>query len=474
MKKATVSAASPALLISNVGNRDVSVEGIDPVKEGGVRTCGERILASFDRYAGSIRLPILDPALDYLAHLRHRPIHVALLTTDQRDSDRRGQDTLHSGEIMRRVLAARGIVAELLPICGVNPADHDAVADPMREALDRLRASFDTSKHPVKPQIYLNLSPGTPALITNLVLCGMESFEGFDLNTISIDPSGVAKQRRMPERFSRITLVHLVKGFLKSYDFLAAAQTLEELGRNDLSLAARYAHARLDFNFDTALDFRRKLLKRIDPESAFAKRFENLKPAIGDLAEDAGEGVDTLRLVELYHAACVIFLCRSLTDYLARIRCLLELVIERFCAVRGIVTNVPDKEAHRFMASLDASPVLKKWLEGVSINGQRLDLRRPSFPVLKSIVQYFLYFEVKNRPLGQLMEKLIQETTDRNKTVIAHGTEGISAERLAVKDLAPDGLPRKVFEGLGMTLGSSPYDALADMIAKELRAKRKP
>ncbi len=297
-------------------------------------------------------------------------------------------------------------------------------------------------------------------------------FEEFEVNTLSVDPSGVAKRRRLPERVSRLALLRLAKGFLKRFDFHAAALTLDEIGRPDLALASRYAAARLEFDFDGASDCYRRLLKRIDGDGAFARRLEHLKPALGDLVADAGEGVNAARLVELCHAASVVYESGALTDYLARLRCLLELAIERFCAARGVVTNVPDREAHRFTASLEREPGLKKYLETCSVNGQKLDLRKPTFPVMQGILQYFLLFDRKpDRTLWQSVDRLIRETQERNKTVIAHGTEGISAEKIAAKDLAPEGLPRKVFEGLGMRIGDSPYVELSRMIAGELKAR---
>lgn len=450
-------APEKVLFLTNVGNRDVYLDG--KCLGSNVRTEGERLLEEWKRLeqedpsagpaalAKRICLPILVPTLEWALDEQGRVDQLVLYATDQEegtDPKLRGQDTLYLAKLMRRWLnrhlwKSQGKLGEVQVqvLRGLNPSLYDqAYACYAGKVRQQWRKEFGLC--------LVSLAGGTPACNTALLLQAIRTF-GRRAQVVYTPKEGRPLRLRIAEELHRSLQDHALRAALDRCDFAAARALMEENGYDEAWLhLARYAEHRFAFDFDAA----RRALQRAhdacsredlaDLPSLVDRHQRHLKRLTdGDLQA---------LTEELYHNACWTYRQGRYVDFLGRAFRFQEnaarwSVEQAF----GVEADEGDEEKKRaFKAWIDAHPHLRPWMEQQTLYGKPLRWDTINAAVLLALLRYLA--EVNRREDGSvyvpaeeqgrygqlhgLLSALDHLRALRNKSVIAHGFQGVSEEGL--------------------------------------------
>ncbi len=257
-----------AVLLANIGNRDVWVGRACPIpgeihpqwnREASRRALGEALLKDWDACREHLDLPIIGKGVRYIRRREGKVDHVVLISSDQ--SGREGvaekhlaQDTCTLAPVVERLLVERMGLAEdaVIHLTADRPADYSAMREFFRRELPLLRERFPDAR------FYLEVSGGTPAMTSMLLVVGVETF-GMDAH-----PFYVSEHEEEPfllgigRQLVAESLLGVVRENVSRYAYLAARQTLED--NRDLleefvalePLLALLDHAVCRRNFDFA------------------------------------------------------------------------------------------------------------------------------------------------------------------------------------------------------------------------------
>lgn len=177
-----------ALLICNVGTRDVTCAALPKDQFTGERQWAQAALSRYTELRAEFALPIIGKALHYLADRQIALARVILIASDQPASVAGHfslSDTVHSATLIARLLADG--LAPYPPIApdrietwiiqdehgrGGDPSDYDLA---LRFCERRLLALAQACP---AHTAFLQVSGGTPAMTTALLIAGTEAFGG--------------------------------------------------------------------------------------------------------------------------------------------------------------------------------------------------------------------------------------------------------------------------------------------------------
>ncbi len=477
------------LILANVGNRDVlhGGEELRPAREKGAE-----LLARFDEAAAQIELPIVSPALKYISSAAdwraeisgedaERPT-VALFYTDQDDPRYCGNDTVGFAKVMQRKLirefqsgdglwlAAKKQI-RLAPI-RESPARYDDMYSFYREFF----AGNECIRDPRGWLCFVLTSGGTPAMNAMLLLHAVQHF-GENCVQIYVSPEGEAYDMRVGEEIVRAATERRVNEALGALQFRAAAEILENTARSGYRAAAfRYAEHRLAFDFYRAERHCREAIKAA--EDGTRRYLENQARAAQRLEQGGSD--PALLIEELFYNLEVKYCGGEFVDVLGRVfrlqEALLTWIVEENTALR---TGERRKLLPDQAEAIGEVPGLRKFLESYRTEGgNRLELKRDINRIgLMAVVEYLAepksgLPDQKREEASKAVEaaKSIEKLANlRNKTILAHGFEGVSEKRLTGEegygsDTLIEDLRKGVGEALGRDLSTNPFLELAERL----------
>lgn len=457
-----------ALILANLGSRDVKHDGQFPTSP---RQDGAWLNEQYREESEKIELPIIGPSIGYILGEWGEEFSgaiVGLFYTDQDDPRFRDRDTVELAGVVRRKLLegpgglglAGGKSVRLERIPG-NPSRYD-------EMYAFYRRFFAEESHLANPEEWLCFvltAGGTPAANAGLLLHAVEHFEENCVQIYVAD--GFVTDMRIGEQILR---THTERDFnvaLESLQFKAAAQTLESLPFGGYRvLACRYAEKRLAFDFRRAITRCRGALNAADREE------EKLLQGELEAAEMLRAGTGrSLLIAELFYNLEVKYANGEYVDVLGRVfrlyEALLQWVMENTTGLRFDGEN----SLHRQMAEVESVPGLRAHLEKNSV-----ELARPvNRHSLRAVVGHL---ETPAADLGEgwrnrarsavgLADKLEELAALRNKSILAHGFEGVSEEQLVGtygSDTLIEDLRAPLSEVLGRDLSVNPFFELAEKL----------
>lgn len=481
-----------AVLLANVGNRDLHVlddhkhllpEQDDP-RYYTARRLGEEITANFKRYRDAIALPLIGPTLDWLLEEGYAASEIAiyLFASDQpmdvTEVSERLKDTRPVAEAIQLYLNYRySIQKKAVRIEAIegSPADYRNALNFYQQTLPAIQNYVN--KNAPDAKIYAEVSGGTPAMVSMLILIAVEYF-GEDVVTLYKDrtldrPFDIGVARSLFARKTRDTLIEQIR----LYAYAVAQRTLADHGqtvlpdsntRQLLEHLLRYADRRLAFDYERAG-------YHLQEASVLATgtRQAQLRAWRRELNTDE----ISLMLAELVHSASLKLHLGDFADLTQRLFRFQEAMFRHMAEQMGLEYG---KKSTQYAS--------KSWVEANTAMGDFLaaygrgnDGQPGQKPVaidvtrslnrysLGAIVDYFVQHDTNWQHWQRVTEQIhgLSKLADlRNKGIAGHGFEGIGLDDLnaaygaSVATQLMNDLQQMYREVFDVELPPNPYESL--------------
>lgn len=468
-------------LFGNVSTREVRVredEIPDDLMEGwlglkGARACGHYLLTHFEQMQSAIWLAILPRALHYLKEYRREKVlhKVVLFATNQQPPH--WGDTFTYADIIKRIILKQfaGFVQDVeIVILTGNPSAYDACFEAYNKALQPYVGQADS--------YYLEATGGTPACSMALYLRGLSRF-GLACEPIYVPLHGDVYVSNIRDQLWQMMAEQTAVSRLQQHDFHAVAPLLTHASGYIQGLT-EYARLRLLFDFDGAqYHLEQAITKGRGSRRAFAQSLRTDLLRLKD--EDS-----TMLLREVYWNAVVCWQNGRFADFLGRVFRFQEGMIRHLLEIyyEGLDTN--DKYAWRDYLRDEKHTHLVAYFKGIEtdtgspVNYKQMN-RYTTLLLLKHLAENEVAADptvpIKAQQLDEIKESLVLlERIEclaslRNKTILAHGFQGVSHE--IILQAYPDGFdPLADMQTLCKTLGGvgeNPFQKIADFLETELQ-----
>lgn len=478
------------LLLANVGNRDLVLtdtrrlpEHDDPHWWQSVRRLGEEYRDNLSDYADVLELPLLAPTLEWLKSENGRDLSTAfvvLFASNQPEQYTQREewlkDTLPFAQAICKLIALRyGVPKRNIRVLEIegSPADYANMLTYYLRNLPEIHAytTADTN-------VYLEVSGGTPAMSSMLIVAGVEVF-GEKVHTLYIErnsrvPNSIGVAQQLFARKTRETL----RNQIDLYAYTAALHTVRTSGhlvttdgreRELLANLLRYADRRLAFDFGRA---------RAALRDALPLTSGNTQAKISFWQRELDTRSAQANISELIYSAAIKLHLGDYADFVQRIFRFQEAGF-RYLAEQMGLRYTKDDGMFVESAWFSSLPALGKYLDIYAdrITGRvtPIDLRRPlNRYSLGAIVDYFIAHDptwhAHQTPADHLHTfSAVAEL--RNKGLAGHGFNGIGLDDLREKYGAPpnemlDALNQIHLELFGAPPGDDPYQAVNALLAE--------
>lgn len=490
------------LLIANVGNSDLDVTDPNRLPETlrdrrSIRALGDYLSEDASQFAPHVQLPLIGTTLRWLIVERGvsaEDIRLCLCASDQPEhftrSEERQKDTIGYARAIQKLLsdanafrtlidgAPKGafIPKKQIRVMSIegNPADYSNMLQDYSEKLpEALRWGDDCD------QVYLEISGGTPAMTSMLVVVGVEVF-GSRARTLYVDRSagrpyevGVAG-----ELFARRTRDTLLTQ-LRMHAYAVASRTLKENNalissderrRSVLTSLIEYADRRLAFDFDGARAALQRARALTTGEDQVKVQFW-----LGQLEHP--QVMD--KLVELLHSMRIRHGFGDYADFVQRVFRFQEATFRYMAEQMGLQYSKPNSDLFASSKWLDGVPGLRAFTETYRSpymkSPEKLDFTRTLNRItLGAIVDFFVQHDASWAQWAdatRLLHQFSAVADLRNRGLSGHGFQGISAR--AIVEAYGDSIEvlfadlAEVFEIIfGTGPGDNPYDQVNEMLER--------
>ncbi|GBD20859.1 hypothetical protein HRbin28_01307 [bacterium HR28] len=467
------------LLVSTLGNRDVTVDG-QLIPQDDFRTACEALLAELehDRSAVLTRLgaPILERIvtwiLDRHADPDYRPqLRIYLIASDQEDKRFRHTDTIPAARLLQawlpHVFDNGSIERVSLWRIDTNPADYDDAVRFYRLLIGQ-RALPDPREFAA---IYLNPTGGTPALSFGL-LTVLAPFFG-ERTVVIYMPARTLRPTPLDvgATYRQFQALDDAMRAIERYDFAHAAHLL----RVAMAPLPLYAFAEV-LAYRLAFDFRRALQRlegTVIPASRgtlrqLARREQDTLHRLlsdAETLEQAREPVPDrypALLAELYGSASIAWEQERYADFLARVfrfeEALLRWAVEH-CLRLPTGVDRDDRGRPRslpaFQAGIAGDPDLAQHVAASPFD--------PTRPPTRDLLRHLLSLpRLADDPVARTVREsslaLDSLSQLRNRSIVAHGFAPVSREEIEARCPNP-------LEILGRLVTATGYDATVHPLA---------
>lgn len=484
-------------LLANVGNSDLQIDnarlpqpptGEDPKKWWTPRRIGEAVRDNPDRFTGTVKLPLLEPTIIWLFQ------HEAITGTDLRlvffASDQPREDTLESewlkdtypvAEAIRKLVVNKPFQippkqVSIERILG-SPADYSNMLSFYTRVLPELAKKIGPDD-----RIFLEVSGGTPAMASMLIVMGVETF-GERVRTLYVErgatvPYEVGVSRELFARKTREILCNQVR----LHAYAVALQSLHDAGplvapaedhRRLLAAVLTYADRRLSFDFARA----RNALQEARQLSVGEQQAR-----IGRWLRELESPDTAAHLSELIHSASIKVSFGDYADFVQRVFRFQEACFRYMLEQIGVPYSNKDG---KYIKSewLQSQPALTKFLDTYQ-NPQtnkpdpvKLDRPLNRFS-LGAVVDFFVQTQARWKHWHTCTKQLFQlsDVADlRNKGISGHGFDGIGQDDLELAYRKPIdtllGDLKAIYEAIfAHPPGPNPYDAINALILDLIQA----
>lgn len=487
------------ILLANVGNSDLEVqEGVLP-GEGApwsVRRRAEYVLEHIKEIAPSIHLPLISPTLRWL-YDRHQiadgDFSIVLFASDQLEDvtperDRQ-KDTKPVADVIQHFLTMpeavndvgarnfRSLSKKKVQIRAIegNPADYSNMLAFYSSALPELAKRMQPTD-----TVYLEVSGGTPAMTSMLILVAVEVF-GVQAHTLYLDrgasqPYEVSVASELYARRTRDTLLTQVdlNAYAVARHTLATNGTIvhiDEARRSLIAALLEYADRRLAFDFDqarSALTRARQLTTGND--QAYVKSWMT-QLETPDIA---------VNLAELLHSMKIKHRFGDYADFVQRIFRFQEAAFRYMAEQMGMRYRDANRDEYVHVDWVRGVPELANFLENYRhpVTGNRMPVEYAGVSLnrvsLGAIVDFFVGREDSRRHWQETakdLHSLSRVAELRNRGLSGHGFRGISSANVeeaygAGVDQMLERLDLIYTTLFGGKPGESPYEAVNHLLRR--------
>lgn len=420
--------------VANVGTRDVQLKE-HPGQPKDPRTLGDMILTDWEKYRGSLAMPIVVKALETVVN-RHGPIYrIALFASNQPNADYRHTDTLPFAKIIKRHLMDIYKWAEAaLEIIEIqqNPSDYDGMMHFYESALQRFGED---------EIVYAEVTGGTPAMSFMLLWQGVEVLQEKVQPLYVLQESVMPRSLNIGQRMMLNTTLDDLNDSLDTYQYFAARRLLETNEKllrrfwnnsyDAIHAVVEYARSRMNFNFEKALEALFQQDRNVQPSQA---------QRIIQLADDIRHRDAAWMLSEVYFTAQISFETGAYADFLGRAfrlsEGLTEFFVEQWLDV-SVETVFEIEYSEKFGRQVARKMrILPEWISKnpdlqSQFERERIDSSRDvNRHILLALAAYLAGEDDKRKNTVRRLRRFGELGDYRNQMPFAHGFAGVSLERL--------------------------------------------
>ena len=480
------------MFLSTIGGRDLLLEGreIKPP-----RIEGKRILDDLETLAPKLSLPMLEAAIDYILRREEAIDRIVLIATDQPKTElprHRDNDTLFFAEIIKKLLVKKLLVKNRkvkdirVFLIKQNPSNVDDMFDFFKQALKRNKAFQMKNMR----KCYALTTGGVPGANTALLMQSIEYYREKCYPLYVSEKTGHVIPLQIGNQMLTSFRNEAISRALDRYDYSAVAALLADQSNERERFCwrlAEYAKHRLYFDFDTALSITENTMGEVPAgERSFCEYLQQ------DL--DGLKNKERSALVrELFLNLRIKFIREEFVDFLGRVFRLQEDVLRYIVEKQfGFSTEMDKKSRYaEFVNGVKKNTALTKYLEESRFSGKPLKYDEPTIPCLTQMVKFLV--EVNDngngkplitdegqiqsyRQIIEIFEKVNGLSGLRNKSIIAHGYDGVSRAILQEKygegDIITD--LRRVVGLIGVDLKEDPFERINDRVKRTMDLKCPP
>ena len=406
-----------ALLIANIGNSDIGKDK-NPIfspRNGHITIYDESRELWESKEFGSTELLLLDPVLRKIQEIFDIG-QVYLFYTEQSPPHR--QDTKFIAHIVKSILCSRydfdGTSINLYAI-SKNPADYDEMLKLYRAEVDNIPESAD--------RVFVSLAGGTPQQNFSAML---ESVARFGAKaTMIYTPRGSedAVEYGVGYEIYKRMISHRVDILKEKKMYGVAAELAEEYGildTNEIKMLQAKNH-RLLFDFESSQTLFNEVKDKL-PE-----HLEEIHSAIDELEKLKNKNKYAL-IHELYENMLVKWEQGAYVDFLGRLFRFEEAVLRFVVENEFNISTEKDENDLRFKSDVSSNNDLKNFLDKNGINYDT-----PNRLCLFMMLRFLISKNPNRNDLKIITDtiKKIKKLSDlRNASIMAHGFEGISRDRI--------------------------------------------
>ena len=395
-------------LFFNIGGQDLKLNG---VKLEPARTKGSEVLSKYDMEKSNIQIPIIQPLIEKFKEDIEK---VYLFVTDQ--SENSGyieKDTINFGKIIERILNDRfGLVSKMFYI-QFNPTDYGLLFDFYQKILQ----DFENDNN------IFSISGGTPQMNGTLFFVGSNMLNNLEVYRVD-EASGDVVSVDYKNTIRKNLIINQCLLLLNNYNYMSMLRILgnEHIENMKLKLLLEYCTHRLYFDFELANKKIDELISWIDPsdKAVFNKiKIENNRDYVWLISE-------------LYTNIMIKWQNEEYVDFLGRLfrfqEALIRYVFENITSIStGKSRETGFKEFRNY---IEKDNDLKSFLER-----EKIKCQEPTVLCLRYLIKYMINQRLEERELlkeiNDFADKIEKLGELRNKTIMAHGFEGVSKEVIA-------------------------------------------
>lgn len=501
------------IFVNTIGTRDVKPpEGINlPTK---ARPLGEAILAILEKdkdYLQKLEFPIIKPSIEYVLKSEKKIDRVILVATNKPEPDKdikeeeakfRENDTIEFANVIKEWIIEEygkkfrekyrnkygekcGVYEiRIVPIPSENPNLIDSMYEFFGGEIKKKEFRIEDLE-----RYYLQATGGIPAVNTAILLHSIRRFgEKFRYIYVS-EKTGQAHSLQIGTQLLLEYQRQFILGYLSKHDYSAVLTLLKKLNLPDsivLSNIVEHAKHRLYFDFETTLicidDAYKSAYADDETRRLCDVITDDLKRLITIIDSPKIKSEDLIYPIrELFFNMKIKYQNEEFVDFLGRLfrfqECILRFIVEKELRFS---TEKDDEDGYKeFVNGIGSRPDLEAFLKSQRFKDKPLDYTEPTTEVLIAILRYLkddksplsgekkiVYGEV-----DEILKKVNKLSGLRNKSIIAHGFEGVSKEILEKEYDSPEIVIdlQKVLNLLGISTINDPYEKIVNYISQKLK-----
>lgn len=353
------------------------------------------------------------------------------------------------------------------------PNNYDLV---IKEFEDRLREIVQTDNK--NYMVYAEITGGTPQINTSVILNCTKFYRDKVSFIYKSENSEEVKVLNISDYLLKTYEHEALIKLVNRYDFDAIVQN--ESDCSPIGKLAQFACYRMNFDF-------------FNYKKIIGSRFDNIPNEMGvkSLREDAfkliGKEPESL-FNELYWNAVVMWQRDECANFIGRLWRIMEASLQ-YCLLEIIGSNWDDMVEHKETGKENFVKKFEIWAENnhpflTYLENHKKDyslshIRKPispNMPILHASIDFLAQKQSKYKDVQEWAKKLRPFGNMRNKSIIAHGFEGISKEKI-LKMLENEEdkillIVRNFIESVGISLSEeNPFNLFKDIII-EMSEKR--
>ncbi len=424
------------MLICTLGSRDLQLSGEMIVES---REKGREIFENFDRYYPDLTYPIIRPVLDHIFEEKkqERIGRVVLVATDQTEDTNpkfRQKDTIEFARILQKMIDKKyGAKIGQIKILKIpeNPTYLDAMYDFFGNRLkyDKAFKSDNVFNMEELDICYVEQTGGIPSANMALLYQCINRFHG-KCHPVNISEKyGAVPIPDFVGKVMRDWKKGILSALTDKYDYASMSVHLDEGKENEKFILrlSRYAQHRLYFDTLTARTVARQAIGEFSSEkNVFGSLISELKKI------ESGDYVSLI--LELFYNMRIKYLRKEFVDFLGRLYRFQE-AVPRYLIERefGISTDVDPKTGKQTELDrlLESDEELKGFIASQKMpKGGNIDPSRVGTPRLVAFLDFLIEKKGMNKfhPISEFFKKTEKLMKIRNKSIVAHGFDGISEE----------------------------------------------